>query len=231
MKTQFFSGALVTICAVTFAACDKQQPVAPEPEPDNILGNQFVATIPLAVGNKWVYRETILDDKGAIQITRTYTNEITREFTDGTQHWFVLRTTLGQSSAETYVANIDGAQYTRNPVDSLPLLYLRFPSSSFNSFNMQVPVPGLKGIPDTVVQVPCAISPISSIVRVPKGRFFAFQYTSAQVDFPYSGMNMTLSMSELYLSDQGLVSAVYYSNFQGNQYVSSTLELTDITIR
>ena len=227
MRNIIFGRTLVVVCAVFFAACEKQQPVAPEP--DTILGNEFVAGIPLAVGNKWVYRETILDQNGAIENTRTYTNEIIREFTDGTQHWFVSRTTEGQTSTETYVANINGAQYYRNPVDSLPLLDLIFPSSSSKSFNRDVVVSGLKRISDTVVHVPCTISPMSSIVRVPMGRFFAFQYTTAQVDVPLR--SATVNMAEMYLSDQGLVRIVSYNNLQGNQYVVSILELVDITIR
>jgi len=230
MKNRLFSRTLIALCIATFVACEKQQPLAPEP--DTILGNPSVAGIPLALGNKWVYAETLLDPKGAILNTETVTNEIIREFADGTQHWFVLRTTRGQTSSEIYVANINGAQYYRNQVDSLSLLYLIFPPSSSNSFNMERPVPGLLGIPDTVVHVPCTISPTSSIVRVPIGRFFAFQYTSPQVDVSFkSGFTMTIGMMELYLSDQGLVSLVGYSNFQGNQYVSSIQELTDVTIR
>ena len=230
MNKNIFSRTLVAVCAVTFAACDKQQPVAPEPE--IILGNQFAAGIPLAVGNRWVYRITNLDPNGAIINTKTHTTEIIREITDGTQQWFVFRTTEGQSSTETYVANIDSAQYYRNPVDSLPLLYLRFPSSSTNSFNMEMRVPGLVGFPDTIVHVPCTISPTSSVVRVPVGQFFAFQYTAAQVNVTLKdGFNVTICSTESYLSDQGLVRSVAYSSFQGKQYVSSILELTDVTTR
>jgi len=230
MKNRFFSAALVAICLVIFAACGKEQPVAPEP--DTIRGNEFVARIPLAVGNKWVYSETTLDPSGAIVNTRPHTIEIVREFTDGTQQWFVARETLGQSSAENSVANINGAQYTRNPVDSLPLLYLRFPDSSSNSFNMELPVPGLVGFSDTVVDVPCTISPMSSIVRVPVGQFFAFEYTAAQVKVTLkNGLIVTLPNLVFYLSDQGLVKFIEYGSFQGKQYVSSIRELTDITIR
>jgi hypothetical protein len=234
MKNNIFNrthitAALVAVCAVTFIACENQQPVAPEP--DTILGNQFVAGIPLAVGNKWVYKETSLDQSGTIVSTKTYTNEIIREFTDGTQRWFVSRTTEGQKSTETYVAIINGAEYYRNPVDSLSLLYLSFPSSSSKSSNMDAVVPGLKGIPDTVVHVPCTISPVSSIVRVPMGRFFAFQYTTTQVNVPLRSGSVTVNMSELYLSDQGLVRIVSYSNLQGNQYVTSIQELIEITIK
>jgi hypothetical protein len=225
------AAALAAVCAVTFIACEKQQPVAPESEPDIIFGNQSSAGIPLVLRNKWIYRETILDQNGAIINTRTYTNEIVREFKVGTQHWFVSRITVGQTSTETYVANINGAQYYRNSVDSLSFLYLNYPSSSSQSFNMDVVVPGLNGIPDSVVHVPCTISPVPTIVRVPLGRFFAFQYTTAQVSVPFGSGTLSIDASELYLSDIGLVRDVHYSNFQGKQYVSLIHELIEFTIR
>ena len=221
--------AVAILCVLAFSGCEKQSPVSPES--DTILGSQTTAGVPLAVGNTWVYKRTSLDSSGAIVNTGITTTEIVRACTLGTQQWFVARTTEGGTSSETLLANINGAHYYRFLNDTVSLLYLQFPSGASRSFAMDEHFPGWPGHPDTILHVPCTVSSLPGIVRVPMGRFFAYKYTAPDTNVTYSGMTIHIGAWEMYLSDIGEVELISYSKTSKGQYVSGILELLEDTIR